>query len=214
MIVFIVYSIQSTLKSNQINSILPSKNPPELMITTATSNSNLNIPSQSIVLHSSKSTQTQANQNKQPSRIYPLYCFSVADGQIFPVILSSPSSSFSTNNKKSKYYKFAALPIPSVTSDLHSHFSSHPTIGSITRSDSNTISLQTTQNLIEDDLLSKIHRPSSSFHDTRNCLIECYHPSNFRRCSSSTNTNAPEIVFAESTCHLIKQAWLTSTPDQ
>jgi len=180
------------------------------MITTTTSNSNLNIPSQSIVLHSSKSTQTQANQNEQPSRIYPLYCFSVADGQILPVILSLPSPSFSTNNKKLEYYKFAALPIPSVTSDLHSH----PTIGSITRSDSNTISLQTTQNLIEDDLLDKIHRPSSSFHDTHNCLIECYYPSNFRRCSSSTNTNAPEIVFAESTCHLIKQAWLTSTSDQ
>jgi hypothetical protein len=184
------------------------------MITTATSNSNLNIPSQSIVLHSSKSTQTQPNQNEQLSRIYPIYSFSVADGQILPMILSSPSSSFSTNNKKLEYYKFAALPISSVPSDLHSHFSSHSTIGSITRSDSNTISLQTTQNLTEDDLLSKIHCPSSPFHDTRNCLIECYHPSNFRRCSSNTNTNAPEIVFAESTCHLIKQAWLTTTPDQ
>jgi len=51
--------------------------------------------------------------------------------------------------------------------------------------------------------------------------MECYHslntekryPSNCHR-SSSTNTDTPEIVFAESTCQLIKQAWLSSTTDQ
>jgi hypothetical protein len=91
------------------------------------------------------------------------------------------------------------------------------------------ISLQTIHNPIIDDVLSKIHRSSSSsLHDTRichfderNCLIECYHssnteqnhPSNFHRIST-TNTNAPEIVFAESTCQLIRQAWLSSTLDQ
>ncbi len=111
--------------------------------------------------------------------------------------------------------------------DIHSYSSYQPTIASIPSSHSNIISLQTTQNFLEDQILSKTSRPSSSLHDTRichfdkhNCLIECYHssttekksPSNFPR-FSSTNTNAPEIIFAKSTCQLIKQAWLSSKPD-
>jgi hypothetical protein len=87
------------------------------MVTTATSNSNL-ITSQSIILCSSKSTQTQANHNEQQSTIYPLYCFSVKDRQVLPLQFSLPSSSavipiikegissscsLCINNKKSAY---------------------------------------------------------------------------------------------------------------
>jgi hypothetical protein len=107
-----------------------------------------------------------------------------------------------------------------VITDIHSYSSYQPTIASIPSSHSNIISLQTTQNFLEDQILSKTSRPSSSLHDTRichfdkrNCLIECYHSSNCHR-SSSKNTDTPEIIFAESTCQLIKQAWLSATPDQ
>ncbi|CAF2322049.1 unnamed protein product [Rotaria sp. Silwood2] len=211
------------------------------MVTTDTSNSNLNT-SQSIIFHSSKSTQTQTNHNKQHSTTYPLYCFSVKDGQILPLIFSSLSSSkaipimkkvnslFSLciNNEKSEYcHPPVNSSIPPLTADIYSRSSYRPTIASIKSSNSNTISLKTTQNLMKDDILSKIHRPSSSLHDTRichfdkrNCLIECCHssnikmyPSSFYR-SSSTNTNASEVIFAESTCQLIKQAWLSSISDQ
>ncbi len=87
------------------------------MVTTATSSCNLNI-SQSIIFRSSKSTQTQANYNEQQSTIYPLYYFSVKDGQILPLQFSLPSSSavipivkevisssspLSINKKKSEY---------------------------------------------------------------------------------------------------------------
>ncbi|CAF1121618.1 unnamed protein product [Rotaria sp. Silwood1] len=212
------------------------------MVTIATSSSNLNITPQPTIVHSSKSTQTEANPNKQHSTVYPLYCFSIKDGQILPLMLSSFSSSktipiikevpssfsFCINNEKAEYCNPPVdSPIATLTADIHTHSSHRPIIASITSSNSNTISLKTTQNPMKDDILSKIHRPSLSLHDTRichfdkrNCLIECYHsshaekhPSSFYR-SSSTNANAPEVVFAESTCQLIKQAWLSSISDQ
>jgi len=112
-------------------------------------------------------------------------------------------------------------PVPLLTTDVHSYLSYQPTIVSIPSSHSNIISLQTTQNFKEQNILSKVYRPSSSLHDTHkchfdknNCLTECYHSSNKNyHHSSSTNTDAPEIIFAESTCQLIKQAWLSSTSD-
>ncbi len=114
----ILYSIQSTLKSSKSSSALHSKIDPKIMVTTATSSSNLNT-SQSIILCSSKSTQTQTNHNKEQSTIYPLYCFSVKDGQMLSLQFSSPSSltvipvvkevissssPFCINNEKSEYY--------------------------------------------------------------------------------------------------------------
>ncbi|CAF0866588.1 unnamed protein product [Rotaria sordida] len=237
-----INTIQSTLKSSKNNLVLHSQTNTKIMVTTATSSSNLNIP-QSIILHSSKSTQTQAHHNEQHSTVYPLYCFSVKDGQILPLMLSSFSSSndipklkevtssfpICINNETSEYCNpLIDSSISPLTTDIYSHSSYRPTIASITSSNSNTISLKTTQNPMKDNILSKIHRPSSSLHDTRichfdkrNCLIECCHssniekkyPSNFYRCSS-TNTNTPEVVFAESTCQLIKQAWLSSISDQ
>jgi hypothetical protein len=204
------------------------------MVTTATSSSNLNI-SQSIILHSSKSTQTQANHNEQRSIVYPLYCFSVKDAQVLPLMLSSLPSSANIPIGKAvtssltplcinKQNPFDSTVLP-LTTDNHSHFSHHPTIASMISSNSNITSLQTTQNILEDDVLSKIHHSSSSLRDTRichfdkhNCLIECYHssnPGNKHRSnflhSSNTKTHASDIVFAESTCQLIKQAWLSST---
>ncbi len=75
------------------------------MVTAATSSSNLNI-SPSIILRSTKSTQTEANQ----STIYPLYCFRNKHSQILsptviPVvkeIISSSSSSLCINKEKFK----------------------------------------------------------------------------------------------------------------
>jgi len=118
-------------------------------------------------------------------------------------------------------------PVPLLTTDIHSYLSYQPRIASIPSSHSNIISLQTTENFKEHNILSKVHRPSLSLHDTHichfdkhNCLMESYqssntekrYPAKYHR-SSSTNTDAPEIVFAESTCQLIKQAWLSSTSD-
>jgi hypothetical protein len=89
-----------------------------------------------------------------------------------------------------------------------------------------TISLEIGEN---HDIIPKIHRPSFSLHDTRMChfdkcnfLIGCHHSSqtvkNYRSnnhyYSSKTNTNVPEIVFAESTCQLIREAWLPPVHDQ
>ncbi len=76
------------------------------MVTAATSSSNLNI-SPSIILRSSKSTQTEANQ----STIYPLYCFRNKHSQILSptvipvvkeIISSSSSSSLCINKEKLK----------------------------------------------------------------------------------------------------------------
>ncbi|CAF1174084.1 unnamed protein product [Adineta steineri] len=140
--------ISSTLKSNNSSSILYSKIKSKLMRTTATSSSNLNF----LLL---KSVQTQTNTNEQQSSAYPLYCFSIKDGQILPLMLSLPSSSLpiSINNEKSE----------SITNL------------STASSDSNIISLQTIENIRK----NKINHPLPSLlHDTHNCLIECYQSSN------------------------------------
>lgn len=65
---------------------------PKIMVTTATSSCNLK-SSQPIILYSSKSIQTQTNSNEIYTTVHPFYCFSVKDGQVLPIILSSPSSS-------------------------------------------------------------------------------------------------------------------------
>jgi hypothetical protein len=198
-----LHSTQSPSKSSKTSSVLYSKIHPKAMVTTATSNSNL---------HSSKSTQTQANHNEQQSTVYPLYCFSIKDGQVLPLILSSPSLLDPSFNS----------PILPLTSNNDSYSSHPPTISSMISSNSNILSLQPTQNRMTNDILSKIRHPS--LHDTRiyhfdkrNCLIECYHSSNNENKQISNfhcSSNTPDIVFAESTCQLIKQAWISSTSDQ
>ena len=93
--------------------------------------------------------------------------------------------------------------IPLPTTDLHSYPSYQPTIASIPSSHSNTISLQTTEIFRENHKRPMIYHASNT---------EKSYPSVVRQHFSETQ-HAPEIIFAKSTCQLIKQAWSSSPTD-
>ena len=85
------YEIEPKLKWDQYHSVFQPKVNSKIMVTTAASSSNLNT-SQSIVRCSSKFTQTRVHDQARQSKTYPLYCFSVKDGQILPLQFSSALS--------------------------------------------------------------------------------------------------------------------------
>ena len=217
-------NVYSSFQNNSPQSDLDSK---------INSNKVVTIPASSKSFNNSKSTQ--ANYSKDQSSVYPLYCFSVKDGQIVPLTFSSPTSTtiipmvkeiisssplsihkkMLTNCDKTIQKTFLQstdppldLPLPLLTKDIHS-YGSHRS----------TVSLQTTQNHIDSHTMSKDHYPASSLNDQHDikCDLPVHAENNFlfnARLSSTTNTNNPDIVFAKSTCQLIKQAWLSSKTDQ
>lgn len=98
----------------------------------------------------SKSTQTQLDSPVVSSNVHPLYCFSMKEGRLLPIVVSS-------------------LP-----SDMQRASSCHPYHRALSHSPSSVSAAKS----------------SPSIH-----------------CLSVVPSDPPEVIFAESTCQLIKQAW-------
>ena len=130
----------------------------------------------------SKATQTQ-----------PIYCFSLKDGQALSSIRCS------------------TIPTKEETTSISSSLVDRPSCPGVLI-DIPSLVISSSPSIDQSGYFKHTSSLTRTYHfDQRNCLLECRHSSSDeQQTTERSSCHAPEVIFAQSTCQLIKQAWSPS----